>query len=259
MSRVGSAEPYGRRRVKFFMNSQSSSDGGLRFLSVKDHQGCRQETSNQSWRRRWADSPPHRTAVFQLGCQMIRSRSAELMVPVQLKTYRHKILITIASYPVRREVLRSEAPRVIAVCFTLKMNGRSVAFQVGMIRYQIYILQELGFDRELESSSPGVSLLFASFVEITNRGLSELNFGIGDAQYKFVLATGGRAEYAPLFFGTRLRPRVDSATFTIAGRIEIFLRSLFSSSSTARLRRAWRNVAARRRGTSMVSSKESSC
>ena len=138
------------------------------------------------------------------------------------------------------------------------MNGRSVAFQVGMIRYQIYISQEPGFDRELGSSSSGVSLLFASFVELTKRGLSELEFGRENAQYKSVLTTGGRAEWALLFFGTRLHPRLESAIFTIAGRIETFLRSLFSSSSTARLRRAWRNVAARRRGTSMVSSKESS-
>ena len=144
--------------------------------------------------------------------------------------------------------------------FYVEDEWPSVAFQVGMIRYQIYISQETGFDRELESSSPGVSLLFASFVELTNRRLSELNFGIGDAQCKSVLATRGRAEYASLVFGMWLRTRVDSAVFTIAGRIETWLRFLFSSSSTTRLRRASRSAAARRRGTNhmIVRSKESS-
>ena len=70
------------------------------------------------------------------------------------------------------------------------MNGQSVAFQVSIIRYQIYISQEPGFGRELGSSSPGVSLIFAPFVEPTKREISELDFG-GDAQYKSVLATGG--------------------------------------------------------------------
>ena len=143
---------------------------------------------------------------------------------------------------------------------SLKMNGQSVAFQVSIIRYQIYISQETGFDGELESSSPiGVSILFASFVEVTKQGLSELEYGTRNAQYKSVLATRGRAEYASLVFGMWLRPRVDSAVFTIAGRIETRLRFLFSSSSTTRLRRASWNVVKRGRGTNhMVRSKESS-
>ena len=83
-------------------------DSGLRFLRVKDHEGCRQETSGQSrWRRRgkFASSPHGR---FQLGCQMVRPQSAELtevvelMVPVQLKTCQNKISITIANFPARR-------------------------------------------------------------------------------------------------------------------------------------------------------------
>ena len=48
----------------------------------------------------------------------------------------------------------------------------------------------------------GVSLPFALFVELTKRGISELEFGRENAQYKSVRATRGRAEYAPLFFGT---------------------------------------------------------
>ena len=80
---------------------------------------------------------------------------------------------------------------------SLKMNGQSVVFQVGIIRYQTYILQEPGFGRELGSSSPGVSLIFAPFVELMKRWLSELNFRTGDAQYKSVRATKGGGRVCP--------------------------------------------------------------
>jgi hypothetical protein len=78
-------------------------------------------------------SSPH--GRFQLGCQMIRSQSAELteavelMMPAQFQTFGNKISITVANSPARRNVPRSEASRGIAVCFTLKMNGRAWHFK----------------------------------------------------------------------------------------------------------------------------------
>ena len=183
----------------------------------------------------------------------------ELIAPVQLKTYQNKIAVTISNSPARRGVLRSEAARGNALNFALEIEGQIVAFQVGSIRDDVYILEELGFDREFENSSPGMSLLFASFDELSKRGLAEIDFGVGTAQYKSVLATDVKAEYALVCLGTRLRPRVDSVMLTIAKSIDSSLRSLISSSGTARLRGAWRVAVARRNGPSADGSKGTEC
>ena len=59
-------------------------DSDLRFLRVKDHEGCRQDTSSQSWRRRrgkFASSPQGR---FSAWVQLLRPQSAELTEFVEL-------------------------------------------------------------------------------------------------------------------------------------------------------------------------------
>ena len=183
----------------------------------------------------------------------------ELMMPVQLKTYQNEIGVTISNSLARKEILRSEPARGGPLCFTLEINGQMVAFRVGSVRNQAYIPEELGFDREFENSSPGMSLLFASCDELTKRGLTELDFGEGDAQYKSVLAPEEKDEYALISFGSRLCPRLDSVILTIAKTTEVLLRSLVSSSITARLRRAWRNALARRGGASEGSAKDVAC
>ena len=165
--------------------------------------------------------------------------------PVQARTYQNQLTKTTANSEQLQTILRQDASDGAAICFILEIDGEVAAFQKGVRRGTSYSLQELGFDRRYEQLSPGMSLLYASFDTLADQGVSILDFGSGEAQYKSVLTSGNSTIWSFVRFGPRLRAKVDAKVFKAMVASDRLLKACVGSRLTKVARRSWRNAVAK--------------
>ncbi len=164
----------------------------------------------------------------------------ELAVPLSKRTYQNKISRGISNSDYHCDWLRREAAVGAAFCAVLEMQGGPVAFQTGVIREQVYVLLELGFDRRFAEFSPGMSLLVMSAEKLIEKGVAEIDFGPGEAQYKRVLATKEDVLLSGTLFPKNLVSKLEGVSVCCLQSVEDRLRVGLGDDRLRQIKNLWR-------------------
>lgn len=83
-----------------------------------------------------------------------------------------------------RRIMECEAERGRLLCYWLVAGGVPIAYQVGFVHGGTYFWEATGFDPSLARLSPGQVLMAMMFRDLALRGVREVDFGLGDNEYK---------------------------------------------------------------------------
>lgn len=128
----------------------------------------------------------------------------------------------------------------------LYLGDRPVAFWMGMIYEGTFVSEYMGYDPEFRQAGPGMVLIMRVLEGLCNGAngerVKELDFGLGDAEYKAMLCSKSWLEgtifiFSPTLKGLRLKSkRVITQSVDAAAR-----KLLASTKFFSRLKRIWRD------------------
>jgi hypothetical protein len=143
-----------------------------------------------------------------------------------------------------RERVRFESEKGWFQAYVLYLADRPAAFWIGNICGGKFYSGFLGYDSEHGRYSPGIFLMTKVFEEFCNEGVDEIDFGLGDAEYKRRFGNCSWDEacidiFAPTFKGLRINALRTPTLFVD----EVMKRSLKKMQILPRIKRLWRDRA----------------
>ena len=173
-------------------------------------------------------------------------RMMEDVEEVAKKTYQRGLGVGFVKHAAMRQRLQLEAEKGWLRGYVLYLGDRSCAFWIGTLYRGTFHTNFTGYDASYSKYSPGMFLLMRAIEEMrTQRDgprVHNINWGLGDAEYKEMLGTSQWQEgpvhiFAPTRRGLRLKVLVVATTL-----IELFSkRFLASTGFLARIKKVWRN------------------
>jgi len=164
---------------------------------------------------------------------------------VAKKTYQRRLRVGFADTAEMRRRLGFEARMGWLRGYILYLAGAPAAFWIASLYHGTLFVDFLGFDPAFAKYSPGIHLILAAVealgTEPAEAPLREIDFGIGEAEYKRRFGNHSRHEscvfmFAPSFRGLRL-----SVTQMLVTACNNCVASLLAGTGTlSRLKRAWR-------------------
>jgi len=166
---------------------------------------------------------------------------------VASKSYLRALDVGFRDTPEMRFQLRLAAKHGWLRIFLLQVAGNPVAFWICELDRGILRSCYLGYDPELGKHSPGMFLI-TSVIEQFCSGAGEqagaVDFGLGDAQYKLVLAKSSWSDGNPFVFAPSFRGLWLKLIVTGATAVEILARALLSrAGALSKIRKRWREIA----------------
>ena len=167
------------------------------------------------------------------------------------KTYHRGLGVGFADKPDVRARLELAAKKGWLRANVLYIGERPVAFWIGMLYHGSFISEYMGYDPEFRRFSPGMVLImkviegFCSAA--TGDAVKDLDFGLGDAEYKSALCSEKWMEAPVYIFSPTLRGLKLKAMRSATRAIDRSARKILTSSKfLPRLKRAWRDRLAKK-------------
>lgn len=141
---------------------------------------------------------------------------------VAKKTYQRGLGVGFVDNPAMRQRLELEAGKGWLCSYVLYVADRPSAFWIGTLYQDTYHSNFMGYDANLSKYSPGMFLIMRAVEQMcTHNGdkrVVNIDWGLGDAQYKQVLGTCQWQEssvpiFAPTLKGFSLKLLVAATTF----------------------------------------------
>jgi len=128
----------------------------------------------------------------------------------------------------------------------LYLGDRPVAFWIGMLYGGTFVSEYMGYDPEFRQSSPGMFLIMRGIEGLCNRAngdiVTELDFGLGHAEYKTMLCSKTWLEARVYIFSPTLKGLALKFIRTTTRVIDGSARKLLVSAKLfPRLKRVWRD------------------
>ena len=162
-------------------------------------------------------------------------------------TYHASVNAHISGTDITSKLWKQEALKNRFIGFVLLCNGEPVAFRAGIIYRTTLYAYGTAYLPAWRSFSPGMFLLFESIKELSKRGVEQIDFGFGDAEYKSNVANNFWYEasyqiyaYTPLSLVARGMVSLTSFASTV---LDKFAHRLGAWQS---IRRKWRDRLARK-------------
>lgn len=170
------------------------------------------------------------------------------------KTYQAALGSAFADTPVWRSLLGAEAKAGRLRCHWLVCDGNPIAFQIGSIHGEVYMLESVGYLPEHTRLSPGTVLLMRSFADVLSAGARWVDYGFGDAPYKRMYGTESREEVTLHLYGrggaALLAGAMDRSARTVAITMQGIVQQL---GLVRRLKKDWRERLRIRKAASELS------
>ena len=193
---------------------------------------------------------------LRLQCFQQEDDFAEMFLEVETiaqKTYQRGLGVGFENNRILRDRLALEARKGWFRGFVLYVGERPVAFWVGKVYRETFHSDFMGYDPDLAKYSPGMYLITRVIEEFCNSkvesGVRNIDFGLGDAQYKQVLGTSDWQEASLHLFAPTMAGLGLNLFRTPAALFNRFAQRVLKKSSVLKLKRAWRNQAKRRSGS----------
>ncbi len=128
----------------------------------------------------------------------------------------------------------------------LYLGEKPVAFWIGMLYGGSFVSEYMGYDPEFRQAAPGMFLIMRVIEGFCNRAngdvVTELDFGLGHAEYKTMLCSKSWQEARVYIFSPTLKGLALKALRTATGIIDGSARKvLVSANLLPRLKRVWRD------------------
>jgi hypothetical protein len=210
----------GRSRPGPFLSDRLRRPSVHRFWKGTPEQGSilagisRQERHQKNRKARWLlrdfDSRVEIASFYEQGDVEQLVRDAEF---VAKKSYQRQLGVGFADSAEIRRRLEFEAQMGWLRSFVLYLAGNPSAFWISSLYRGTLYLDFTGFDPALAKYSPGIHLMMGAFerlgAEPSAAPLQEIDFGVGEAEYKRRLGNHSRQEsclfiFAPTWRGLRL-------------------------------------------------------
>ncbi len=185
-----------------FCLSPGSFEATLRTFSKKR----RNELDREG--RRLADQLAERPRVAVLGSTDELDQIFEQAGRIIARTYHARIANVFADTPVWRAQLALEAQRGTLRAFFLLGGDSAIAFNIGSIYGSVLVLEALAHLPEYNRFSPGKYLLLRVFERCCAEGVTAVDYGFGDAEYKRAYGTNFQDEAVLRIYGRTPRARL---------------------------------------------------
>jgi len=159
---------------------------------------------------------------------------------VATKTYQRAINVGFVPDQALRRQWLHEAEQGWLAAFVLYLEGEASAFWTGAVYRNIFNSYTTGFDPKLAYYNPGTFLLMQMVETFCASGVTAIDFGSGEAEYKRKFGTENREESSPLMFAPTFRGvRLALSTNTLA-MVSNASRALLTDKHRLRLKTLWR-------------------
>lgn len=169
---------------------------------------------------------------------------------VAKSSYQRGIGVGFVDSPELRDTLRFKAERGWLRGYILYLGGCPSAFWVGDINKGTFGSDFLGYKSELGKHSPGMYLtlkVIEEFCQNPDEGVREVDFAMGYAQYKEVLANQGWRETCVHIFAPTLKGiSLNMIKTSISGLDQSLKNVLARTSVLQKIKKMWRDYATRK-------------
>lgn len=167
------------------------------------------------------------------------------------KTYQRGLGAGFADTPGVRRRLELAAQKGWLRANLLYLGDRPVSFWIGMVYGETFVSEYLGYDPEFRQSSPGMVLNIRVIEGFCNRAngdnIKELDFGLGDADYKAALGNKRWRESAVFIFSPTLKGLLLKSMRLTTRVADGTARRILSSTQLFRhVKRLWRDRLAKK-------------
>lgn len=160
--------------------------------------------------------------------------------PIAERTYQAELGVAVTDTPLRRAVLTHEAEAGRFRSYVLFGAGKPIAYQNGAVYADRYLCDGRGYLPEHRDLRPGNILSLRIMADLCEQGLSWVDYGFGDAEYKRVYATDKWNETTIRLYGSTARARLASLMDRASGAAARGASRLASSSLISSIKRRWR-------------------
>jgi len=170
---------------------------------------------------------------------------------VARKTYQRGLGVGFVNSPEMRGRLELSARKGWLRAFVLYVGGVPWAFWIGTAYGQAFHSDFMGYDPAHSRYSPGMYLVMKVIEQFCNRtspvGIKEIDFGLGDAQYKQILGDSEWQDVSVYIFGRSIKGLTTSLLRTPALLVERAARACLQRTGlVSRTKRIWRGIMRRR-------------
>lgn len=166
---------------------------------------------------------------------------------VAKRSYQRGLGVGFVDSPKTRQGLRLMAENGWLRAYVLYLAERPCAFWIGDINQDTFGSDYIGFDTEFGKYSPGMFLttrVIEGFCDGNREGVTAVDFGPGDAQYKEVLSNERWRETALYIFAPSLKGiSLNLVRSSIVGIDQTIKRGLARTNLLQKVKKTWRNHA----------------
>jgi hypothetical protein len=159
-------------------------------------------------------------------------------------SYQRGLGVGFIDSPKMREGLRLKAEKGWLRAYVLYLAGRPCAFWVGDMNQGTFGGDYVGYDPEFGKYSPGMFLLtnvIEGFCNGSRQGVTALDFGPGNAQYKELLSNQRWQETSVYIFAPSLRGiSLNLVRTIVVGMDQTIKKALARTDLLRRIKKAWR-------------------
>ncbi len=162
---------------------------------------------------------------------------------VAAKSYQRGLGVGFSETPVIRSRLHFEASKGWLRGYILYFDGQPVALWIGSLRNGVFLSEYVSYDPAYAKYGPGLHLILSILEELqasSSRLVRLIDFGIGDATYKELLANLSRQESTVYVFAPRVKPVCINLLRASIGKLNRLAKSLLGRSWLAGIKRRWR-------------------
>ena len=181
---------------------------------------------------------------FVVRCYSSREELARIATDVEeiaKRTYQRGLGVGFLNDEETRKRLELESSRGRLAMYVLYAANKPAAFWWGTLFAGTFYSHALGYDPRLSEHSPGMFLIVKAVEDLCQRGIGQIDFGIGDARYKSQFGNEHWEEASLRIFAARSRPILLNLSSTLnAAMIASAKKVLSRTDLISKLKGRWR-------------------
>lgn len=137
-------------------------------------------------------------------------------------------------------LLKSEALSNRVRCYMLISDGQGISYQAGAVYDGVYYCGGKAYRSEMASQRIGTALFIRIVKDLCQLGVSVIDFGFGDAEYKRIYGTRNWQESTVRIYGNSVKARLTYAIDLAVTATNATLKRTINPDTLAKIKKRWR-------------------